>query len=254
MFNEDLWAPNDYLAHLACVIRQADPYDHILTTNYPRPREAWCEIICPHKYFRIPANGVDVYLASQIGRWKSYGRPVQYTEGGNKGWISNYDPVKWRVAYWTAFMNESGMLLWSMSGRKTAPSDKRGGGNSNAYIGPETRQAFRVLNEFTRELPIDMRPIESGRNEEHDSIRTYGLSNGNLTVLYVHHYADHSSYFSTNRRLMVDAGPGKFSVKWIDPADGKVIPSDEGEQVGQLLRLPMPRFKIDAACRIDRID
>ena len=148
-----MWAPDDYLAHLAKVVRQADPYDHMIATSYPRPRADWCEIVTPHKYFRTPSNDVDVYLAKEIGKHNAHGKVVQYTEGGNKDWISNYDPIKLRVAVWTAFMNESGMLFWSMSGRKTDPAKGRGR-NSNAYIGPETRQAFRVLNEFTRDLPI----------------------------------------------------------------------------------------------------
>jgi len=254
MFNEDLCAPNDYLAHLAQIVRRVDPYDHIVTTNYPRPQEDWCEIICPHKYFRIPAGGVDVYLAKEIGRWKSYGKPVQYTEGGNKGWLSNYDPHKWRVAYWTAFMNESGMLVWSMSGRKTDPRVNRGGGNANAYIGPETRQAFRVLNEFTRNLPVDMRPTDTGRTEEHDKVRTYGLSNGKTTVIYAHHFAYRKLPLSANTKLVVETGPGNFTVKWINPADGKMIASERCESAGLVQRVQLPRFRIDAACRIDRID
>jgi len=252
IFNEDMWAPGDYLRHLAKVIRQADPYDHIITTNYPRPREEWCEIIAPHKYFRIPANDVDVYLAKEIGRYKSFGKVVQYTESGNKGWLPNYDPVKWRLAAWTAFINESGMLYWNMSGRKTTPRKARSGGNANTYIGPETRRAFRVLNEFTRGLPIEMRPIDVSETEPHDKIRTYALSNGDVSVIYAHHYRDYEVPFSHRTRLVLDAGPGKFKFKWISPADGSEIFSDELETSNRVLRIPIPRFTIDAACRVDR--
>ena len=33
IYNEDGYSPDDYLAHLAKVIRDADPYDHIITTT-----------------------------------------------------------------------------------------------------------------------------------------------------------------------------------------------------------------------------
>jgi len=254
MFNEEYRAGDDYLAHLAKVIRQADPYDHLITTSYPRPGREWCEIIAPHKYFRIPANDVDVYLAKELARYKSYGKVVQYTEGGNKGWLSNYDPVKWRVAAWTAFMNESGTLLWSMSGTRTKPGKKRRGGNSNAYIGPETRRAWRVLNEFSRDLPIEMRPIDAAENEPHDALRTYALSNGRVTVLYVHHFADYSRPYSVAGGLMTPLGRGRFRAEWIRPADGASIATLDLESSGQLASVPMPRVKIDAACRIDRLE
>ena len=38
LYNEDTWSPDDYLAHLAGVIRKADPYGHVVTTNLARWR------------------------------------------------------------------------------------------------------------------------------------------------------------------------------------------------------------------------
>ncbi len=252
LFNEDSYAPNDYLAHLAKVVRDADPYRHIITTNYARPDQDWCEIVTWHEYMGMPASQIDVYVAEQIGKLKSYGKLVQNTEFGNQGWLSNYDPIKWRVAVWTAFMNESGMLFWGMSGRKT-----KGGrpyrGNANAYLGPQSRQYFRVLADFTRDMPIDMRPVASGYTE-HNDIRIYSLSNGNVTALYVNHFADHTSTYEFTEPLFVQTGPGSFSATWIDPADGKVIRTDEVSTPQHYLILKMPPITIDLACRIDRTD
>ncbi len=253
LFNEDSYAPNDYLAHLAGVVREADPYHHPITTNYARPDQDWCEIVTWHEYMGMPANQVDIHVANEIGKLKSYGKLVQNTEFGNQGWLSNYDPIKWRVAVWTAFMNESGILFWGMSGGKT-----KGGrpyrGNANAYIGSESRQYFRVLNEFTRDMPIDMRPIASGYTE-HNDFRIYALSNGAVTAVYMHHFSDHSKELRFRHRLFLQTGPGKFRVTWINPADGKVVLTDRVSTVQHYLILKkVPPMKIDLACRIDRID
>ena len=252
LFNEDSYAPDDYLAHLAKIVRDADPYDHILTTNYARPRADWCEIVTWHEYMGMDAAEVDAYVAGEIAKFKAYGKVVQNTEFGNQGWRSNYDPVKWRIAVWTAFMNESGMLFWGMSGRKTV-GRRPYRGNANAYIGPESRQSFRVLNEFTRDMPVDMRPVASGYTE-HNDIRTYALSNGAVSALYVHHFSDHGKAYTFPGELFVQTGPGKFQVKWIDPADGKVVREDAVETAHQYLPLKLPPVQIDLTCRIDRVD
>ena len=252
LFNEDSYAPNDYLAHLAKVVRDADPYDHIITTNYARPKQPWCEVVTWHEYMGMPANGVDAYLAGEISKFKAYGKVVLNTEFGNQGWLSNYDPVKWRIAVWTAFMNESSILFWNSSGVK-----RRGRrpyrGNANAYLGPESRQAFRVLNEFTAGMPVDMRPVASGYTE-HNDIRTYALSNGKVTAVYVHHFSDHQKPYQFPDPLFVQTGPGRFRAKWIDAADGKVIRTDESGTQQQYLPIRLPPVTIDAACRIDRLE
>ncbi len=252
LFNEDSHAPNDYLAHLAKVVRDADPYDHAITTNYARPDQLWCEIVTWHEYMGMPPRGVDVYVANEIGRLKAYGKCVLNTEFGNQGWRSNYDPVKWRIAVWTAFINESSILFWGMSGRKTV-GRRPYRGNANAYLGPESRQYFRVLNKFTRDMPIDMRPVASGYTE-HNDIRTYALSNGKVTALYVHHFSDHKKAYQCPDPLFVRTGPGKFRLRWIDPADGKTIKSGQASTKQLYLSINLPPVTIDAACRIDRVD
>ena len=251
LFNEDSYAPSDYLAHLAAVVREADPYRHPITTNYTRSSEPWCELSTWHAYMRSTADQTDVWVAAQIGRYKSYGKPVLNTEFGNKGTLSNVDPVKWRVAVWSAFMNESSMLFWDMSGRKTVAQPTQG--NSNAYLGADSRQHFRVFNEFVRGLPIDMRPVETSYTY-HNEVRLYGLSNGNTSVLYVYHYADPAKPYGREERSFINTGPGKFRLTWIDPADGRVVKTDRAETTQQNLHFPMPPVTVDLACRIDRED
>jgi len=253
LFNEDSWAPNDYLAHLAKVIRAADPYDHIITTNYARPNQPWCEIVTWHEYMGMPAARVDTHVAKEIAKFKSYGKVVQNTEFGNQGWLSNYDPIKWRIAVWTAFMNESGILFWGMSGRKTV-GRRPYRGNANAYIGADSRKYFRVLNAFTAGMPIDMRPVPSGY-DEHNDIRTYALSNGKVTAVYVHHFSDHKKSYQSPEPLMVQTGPGTFRLKWINPADGVTVRTEQVSTKQQYLTIKkIPPVTIDLACRMDRVD
>ncbi len=217
LFNEEAWAPGDYLEHLAKVVRQADPYDHIVTTNLAHPAAKWCQTITWHDYVGMPANEVDIYLAKEIARFKSYNKPILCTEFGNQGMFSNYDPLKWRIAAWAAYMNASNILFWGDSGKKTRPPTR----SSNAYLGPETRQALRVLNNFTKDLPVDMRPVDvmvfTGK------VRISTLSNGKVTVVYAHHHIDHTKTYKWKKPLLVQTGNGTFNVKWINPADGKVV-------------------------------
>ncbi|MFC1582646.1 DUF5060 domain-containing protein [Planctomycetota bacterium] len=253
LFNEDSYAPDDYLAHLAKVIREADPYKHPITTNYARPRAEWCEIVTWHEYMGMPVEKVDAYVAKEIGKFKSYGKVVMNTEFGNQGWLSNHDPIKWRIATWTAFMSESSILFWSTSGRIS-----KGGrpyrGNANAYLGPESRTYFRSLHSFTKDLPIDMRPVASGYTE-HNDIRTYALSNGKVSALYIHHFSDHSKSYQNPEEFFIQTGPGSFKVTWINPADGKTVHTEDMSTKEQYLKFKkIPPVTIDLACKIERED
>ena len=184
-----------------------------------------------------------------IGKHKSDGKPVLSTEFGNKGVLSNVDPVKWRIAAWTAYMSESNILFWDMSGFKTKPGRSRG--NSNAYLGPDTRQHLRVLNNFTQALPIDMRPVECTYSQ-HANVRMYALSGRKTSVLYVHHFADHSRPFVLGQKVYLHTGPGNFRVTWVDPASGEVVKTDKCETRGQYAFFDMPPVTVDLVCRLDR--
>ncbi|HUV38379.1 MAG TPA: hypothetical protein VMY39_02140, partial [Planctomycetota bacterium] len=68
------------------------------------------------------------------------------------------------------------------------------------------------------------------------------------------HFADHATAYQLPNKLFVETGPGKFLVKWIDPADGTEMKTEEVSTVQQFVSLTLPPVKIDAACRIDRVD
>jgi hypothetical protein len=251
LFNEDSYAPDDYLAHLAAVVREADPYRHPLTTNYARPAAKWNEMVTWHAYMAIPANDVDIWVAATAGKYKSYGKPVLNTEFGNKALFSNVDPVKWRVAAWTAFMSESNMLYWAQTGNRTQPGRPRG--NSNAYIGADSRQHLRVLGDFTRDLPVDLRPVDCTYSPQND-VRIYALANARTAVVYVHHWPDHTKPYVLDGRLFIHTGPGAWKAKWIDPVTGAVVKESSAQVNGQYAMVEMPPVTIDLACRLDRAE
>jgi hypothetical protein len=197
------------------------------------------------------ASQVDAYVAEQIGKFKSYGKPVLNTEFGNQGWLSSYDPIKWRIATWTAFLNEGNILFWYSAVKSQGRRPYRG--NANAYIGPESRRFFSVLNSFTQSCPIDLRPVAIGYTE-HNDVRLYALSNGKVTVIYANHFSDHGSSFELPEALFVQTGPGKFKAVWIDPANGETVKTEHLETAQQFLTFQLPPIKIDLACRMERLD
>jgi len=251
LFNEDVYTPDDWLAGMAAHVKNLDPYGHLVTTNYERPLAAWNDIVTAHDYMSIPAWEVEQHLSRQYARLKSFGKPVMYTEFGNKGILSNRDPVKWRVAVWIAFMNESSMLFWSMGGILLPEAPEGRGGNANAYLGPQAREYFRHFLDFTRGLPIDMRPVMvgyPGRNQ----LNKYALSNGETTVLYIHHYSGHDSPASGGVYVMT--GPGEFEISWFDPSTGETVKTERAATESYTLIFDSPELTSDLAAKIKRLD
>jgi hypothetical protein len=83
-------------------------------------------------------------------------------------------------------------------------------------------------------------------------VRTYALGNGRTAVLYVHHFADHEKAYQLPEKLFVATGPGKFSLRWVDPATGEAVKNDAAETGGMFLKLDVPPVKVDLACRMER--
>ena len=251
LFNEDAFTPDEWLSAMAAYVDSLDPYGHLLTTNYERPLAAWCDLVTPHEYMWMPAREVDAHLAKEFARLKSFGEPVLYTEFGNQGGLSNRDPVKWRIAVWTAFMNESAILFWSMGGILVPEVENpKGGGNANAYLGPEARAYFRNFLSFVRDLPLDLRPVMVGYGERGDELRRYALSNGRLTLLYLQHFTGHES--AAQGDVYVWTGPGSFEIEWYDPASGRVASTQKEKTEGNVLIFRSAPVTSDLAARIRR--
>ena len=252
LFNEDVYTPDDWLAEIASFVKSLDPYSHLITTNYERPLAAWNDIVTAHAYMGTPAWEVDGYLAKEFARLKSFNKPVMYTEFGNQGTLSNRDPVKWRIAVWTAFINESSMLFWSMGGILLPEAPEGRGGNANAYLGPEAREYFRHFLNFVRDLPLDLRPAMIGYSDARDRLRRYALSNGKLAVIYLQQYGGHER--PTSGGVYVMTGPGEFEIRWYDPSTGKIVKTERAETDSYTLIFPSPEITTDMAAIIRRIE
>ncbi|MFH1378474.1 MAG: hypothetical protein ABIH86_06960, partial [Planctomycetota bacterium] len=81
-----------------------------------------------------------------------------------------------------------------------------------------------------------------------------GLSNGAVTAVYIHHFKDHSQPFALTYKLFAQTGPGRFSLKWINPETGETVATDTIETKHQYLEFKHPPVTIDLACRMDRIE
>ena len=252
LFNEDSYTPDDWLEPIAAYVRGLDPYGHLLTTNYERPRAAWADVVTAHMYMAIPAWETEGQLTREFARLKSFGKPVMFTEFGNKGWLSNRDPDKWRIAVWTAFMNESSMLFWSMGGIQTVPDPLRRGGNANAYLGPEDRRYFRNFAAFAHNLPAGLRPALVGSGGGLDPLNRYALSDGKLSVLYVQHRTGHDSAVAAD--IFLWTGPGEFEVRWFDPRGGEWSGTESKAAEGEVLRLRSPEVTQDLAAKIVKVE
>jgi hypothetical protein len=200
----------------------------------------------------MPAREVDAYLVGQIALFKSRGKLVQNTEFGNQGVLSNVDPLKWRIAMWAAHMHESSLVFWSMSQRQI-PAGQVKKGNANAYIGPETRRAFRVFHDLTRDLPVTMRPVAVGYVDQ-TQLRAYALAGERHALVYVHPVADPATTLTLADALLVQTGPGRWRVRWVSPETGDELAMEDVETVQQYLSLRVPPIKVDAVARIEWID
>lgn len=249
IFNEDVYTPDEWLEEIAEFIKELDPYDHLMTTSYERPYADWCDLVTPHLYVRIPANETSLILGRQYARHKSWGKPVLFTEFGNKGTISNRDPDKWRLAVWVSFMHESAVTFWSMGGIVTIPHKQSG--NANTYLGREARSYFRNFHAFVKDLPADMRPAMSGPDQG-DGVERYALSNGTTSVLYFHHYDTYDTATSCGTYFW--SWPGTFLVRWYDPSSGEWIHTETVESKGNVIRIESQEFTEDLAAVFTRID
>jgi hypothetical protein len=156
------------------------------------------------------------------------------------------------VVVWTCYANEVGMLFWSMSGRKTVPSNAKSPGNANTYLGPEARQYFRVLQNFVRDMPVDTRPLTIINTNHNRDVRVSGVGNGDRFVVYVHHYTSHETV-AHPEPLRLWTGKGRFAVTWIDPTTGDAVREYEAGTGHEIFSLSVPPVQIDAACKMRRM-
>jgi len=89
-----------------------------------------------------------------------------------------------------------------------------------------------------------------GYGEKKDFLRRYALSNGELSILYLHNYKDHTS--ETSGDIYLWTGPGTFLITWVDPATGEVVGRQEETTRSHAIVFSSPPVQIDLAARIER--
>ena len=249
IFNEDDFAPDEWLNEMAGHIKSKDPYSHLMTTNFERPYLDWCDLVTPHEYMYWDECGVDIYLAKELCRFKHYKKPVFYTEFGNQAVYGNMGRNKWRVAVWSSFFNEGGILLWDetnfrhVSGLPARPA--------NAFLGPEERNDFQAFSKFVENIPVTARPICVYCAQESE-IRGYGLRADDKIYIYLNHVTSHMHEIK-GLDLTVDADPGKWGISWIEPLSGDVLQEEIAECGGKTLKITIPKIRSDLAAVLTKI-
>ncbi|MEI6845519.1 MAG: hypothetical protein WCK36_00565 [Candidatus Firestonebacteria bacterium] len=221
-----------------------DPNKHLMTTNFERPYLEWCDLVTPHEYMSVNALNVDIYLAKEGCRFKHYKKPVFYTEFGNQVTLGNQGRNKWRVAVWSGFFNEIGLLFWDMT--NLVYTSGKAGPPINAYLGPLERSDFKSFQEFVKEVPASARTINVYAEEE-SQLRGYGLATADRVWGYFNHITSHDDSIS-GLRARIETGFGKWSINWIDPADGQEIGEEEIiESKGMSTSIKVPKIRTDLA-------
>ena len=186
----DIWelmneakVPAEWIVFTAGHLRAVDPYDHLITTSWPRPNMPQIEINAPHWYERESEFESDLRTSQMIlfakqcnERTAQRGsdanrcdKPILFGEQGNS--VQNWDErsaLRMRLRSWTAFFEEGVFVFWNSSFAKDYFASA-----ANLYIGPQERGYIRALQNFTADVDADVQRFTFTLTS-HD-IRAYGL-------------------------------------------------------------------------------
>ena len=166
LFNEvgedDMGTSEEWRAKTAEYIRGLDPLRRPVNTstiNVPL-NEEWEDALAPHYYSgnpwhrigNVPVDAVAVDLDMKaLCEACTPGKPIIIDEFGNGYNLRTNDEDKWRVALWTAFFFDGGIVFWDERERSDDDAaDYRGKGrrNANAFISDRTRANISHLHRF----------------------------------------------------------------------------------------------------------
>lgn len=231
--NPPITIDDDWYFQIARYLREIDPYDHPISTNWPRSGLSVIEIISPHWYAKEDELESDLATVTQINEAKSHeNKPIIFGEQGNSD--QNWDPrsaLRMRIRSWTAFFNEAVFIFWNTSCCK----DSQGGTASNIYLGPQERGFVRVLQDFVRRLDRRIRPAEIEISDPL-RVRGYALSSPTIYSAYLHAFTDHTN--PTSGISITFDSPTAGLAEWIDPASGALLGSVNTSAGRQILDVP----------------
>ncbi len=235
---------DDWYTIVASYLRSVDPYDHLISTNWPRPDLAVIDINSPHWYQRENELESDKVTVAQIQGAKGHNaKPVIFGEQGNQ--VQNWDEqsaLRMRIRSWTAFFNEGIFIFWNSSFAK----DYLNAGAANIYLGPQERSYIRSLQNFTKAIDADvqMAPITVSNPA---MVRAYGLRLSQRFAVYLHHFANHNMP-ATGLSLTLNI-PQSGPATWYDPASGSIVAVSSVAAGTQTLNVPA--FTVDLALLVN---
>ena len=110
-----------------------------------------------------------------------------------------------------------------------------------------------MLNEFTRDLPVDLRPVLPGfASHGNHTVESWALGNESIVVLYVVNVVDHGQAVEPGQ-LSLWTRPGTFDVCWIEPATGETVHEERISTDQQITRLSVPPVRVDLAAKLIRV-
>jgi len=243
--------PQTYMDWIGGVCQTYDPYHHFLTINYilsnppPHPPdESMITMSSSHYYDASANNGHDRAFERQITSDKAIytARPILIGEAGSHDPYGDYDPERYRLAIWTAFTNESGILFWLQLPKYNFFDN----GLSNQYIGSEERGFAKILANLNTDFDPLAVPVTTTLSPS-TSFRGYVLgSSQDIEGYFVHITNQHAPLTGATVKFTIPAAGMQGS--WIDPATGKTLQTFT--PASGLQTLAIPSFNCDIVLRI----
>lgn len=210
-------ASDDWYNLVVNTVRQADPYDHPIATNWERPDLILIDINSPHWFETEDESISDIAAADRIRQARRFGKPIIFSEQGNAD--VNWDErsaTRMRLRAWTAFFEEAALIFWNWSAGKDYSADQA----SNIYLGPEERGYVRALQAFTSGFDPAAEPVDI-RTSAAERVRGYGLRSPTSYAAYLVNFTDH--YSPTSGVNLTADVPAAGTATWYDPASGKTV-------------------------------
>jgi hypothetical protein len=235
---------DDWYTIVAGYLRSVDPYDHLISTNWPRPDLEVIDVNSLHWYQKEKELDSDEVTVKKIQHEKDrYAKPVIFSEQGNQ--VQNWDEksaLRMRIRSWTAFFNEGMFIFWNTSFAK----DYRNLLAANIYLGPEERSCIRNLQNFTQTIDADVQ-LAPATISDPTRVRAYGLRSSRMFAAYLHNFSNHDTP-TTGLSLTMDV-PHSGLATWYEPATGNVLAVSSVSAGRQTLSIPA--FTVDLALIIN---
>lgn len=250
--------PDTTIAQHTRFIRDVDPYDHVVSTNWARPDHPEIDLSTPHLYQRSRLTDIDVQVVDALvhGRghdWPSrvaHDKPIIVGEMGEPFQDRTGDPNYEletrhgiRIKYWATFFNEIGSVFWESS---LSAAEWLGG---VVFFSPEVRTHTRAHMRFVADVPADATQA-GAESMSHNgaAVRRYALRGSTSYYLYLVHAVNDVNNPGTVSGLQVQVDlPIAATVQWYDTMTGQGLATES--LTAGMHTLTAPDFSFDLALR-----